>query len=247
MRQRAYAGTHFVNAHNGPIEREVPAIVKPELYEQALPRLEENKRYSDGRRGRQNLLRGLVWCVHCGTAYAGDSSSSSMGSYYHYYACRTKRTRTYDKRLKGLTCPRVRAGWLEELVWADVRSILGNPGEVLQRVREQLADGEEDEDLQGRHASLTRRLAAKQEKSRYVKLYAQGHMDEEELEVYMTDLRNQVENLKVLLASVETELAAKQENKMVAQSAEVWLMTLRKNLARVEVGTEEAFGTRREL
>ena len=77
--------------------------------------------------------------------------------------------------------------------------------------------------------------------------YAQSHMDEEELEVYMTDLRNQVENLKMLLASVETELAAKHENKMVAQSAEVWLMTLRKNLARVEEDTEEAFGTRREL
>jgi hypothetical protein len=45
--------------------------------------------------------------------------------------------------------------------------------------------------LEERHASLTRRLAAKQEqKSKYVKLYAQGHLDEEELEVHMADLKN---------------------------------------------------------
>ncbi len=41
-----------------------------------------------------------------------------------------------------------------------------------------------------RHTSLTKRLAAKQaEKSRYVKLYAQGQMDDEELGVYLTDLQ----------------------------------------------------------
>ena len=32
-------------------------------------------------------------------------------------------------------------------------------------------------------------------------------MDEEELEVYMTDLRNQIENLKLLISSVEADLA----------------------------------------
>jgi hypothetical protein len=31
----------------------------------------------------------------------------------------------------------VRAEWLEELVWSDVRRFLENPGEVLERLREQ--------------------------------------------------------------------------------------------------------------
>ena len=76
-----------------------------------------------------------------------------------------------------------------------------------------------------------RRLRAKQdEKSRYVKLYAQGHMDEEELEVHLADLKYQVDNLK-----------------LVAARTEAWLMTLRKNLAKVEQDTEEAFEKRREL
>jgi hypothetical protein len=155
---------------------------------------------------------------------------------------------TYDKRARGLTCPRGNAEWLENLIWGDVRSFLENPGEVLSRVREQLAEDEAGEDLHERHASLTRRLAAKQtEKNRYVKLYAQGLVDDVELEVHLTDLRNQVENLRLLIASVESDLARKGQNRRVAESTEAWLLTLRENLAEVERDTEEAFEARREL
>jgi hypothetical protein len=137
---------------------------------------------------------------------------------YNYYSCRRKRV-TSDKRTRGLTCPKAKAGWLAELVWADVRSFLENPGEVLQRAREQFAGGDGGgEDLEERHAALTRRLAAKRgEKDRYVKLYAQGLVDDEELEVHLADLRYQVENLKMLIASVEDDLTAKDEEALVAE------------------------------
>ena len=249
MRQSAYSGTHIVNAHKGPIERPVPAIVEPALHQQALARLEENRRYSGGKPGRKYLLRGLVVCATCGTGYVGGFSSPSGSSKRYYkYHCHQRRTQMYDKRRTFCDCPSVKAEWLEDLVWQDVRSFLKNPGEVLERVREQLAEDREGDDVEGRLASLTRRLAAKQEeKSRYVKLYAQGHVDEEELGVYLADLRNQVENLKLLIASVEADLAHKHENKMVAESAEAWLMALRKNLGGVEQDSEEAFESRREL
>jgi site-specific DNA recombinase len=249
VRQEAYAGTHVVHAHKGPVERKVPAIVEPELRDKALARLEENKRYAGGKPGRKYLLRGLVWCSHCGTAYTGGYSRPSWtDKRYYKYHCRKRRTAGYDKRVRGNSCPNVKAQWLEELVWRDVRSFLENPGEVLERVREQLDEDREGDDLEARHGSLRKRLATKQEeKSRYVKLYAQGYVNEEELEVYLTDLRNQVENLRLLLASVEADLAAKHENKMVARTTEAWLMALRKNLVEVERDTEEAFENRREL
>ncbi len=129
-----------------------------------------------------------------------------------------------------------------------MRSFLENPADVLQRVREQFAADKEGENLQERLARDARRLTTKQEeKSRYVKLYAQGYVDEEELEVHLADLKNQVENLKMLIGSVETDLATKHENRMVAARTEVWLMGLRKNLAEVGQDTEEAFEKRREL
>ena len=53
--------------------------------------------------------------------------------------------------------------------------------------------------------------------------------------------------MKLLISSVEADLARKHENKMVAETTEVWLLTLRKNLAEVERDTEDAFEKRREL
>ena len=53
--------------------------------------------------------------------------------------------------------------------------------------------------------------------------------------------------MKLLISSIEADLAQKHENKMVAQSTEAWLLTLRKNLSEVEQSTEEAWSARREL
>ena len=247
--QMAYSGTHIVNTHKGPIERPVPAIVEPEVHKQALAQLEENRRYSGGRPGRKYLLRGLVVCASCGTSYVG-ASSSPVGTTkrYNRYHCHQRRSKMYDRRRYLPECPAVKAEWLEDLVWSDVRRFLKNPGEVLQRAREQLLADDREEDLEERLTALTRRLAAKQEeKSRYVKLYAQGHVDEAELEVHLADLKNQVENLKLLISSVEADLAARHENRMAAQRTEAWLMTLQKNLAEVERDTDEALEKRREL
>jgi site-specific DNA recombinase len=174
VKRGAYSGIHTVNAHKGPVERKVPAIVEPGLQQKALARLEENKRYSGGGPHREYLLRGLVRCERCGASYAGGASTSN-GYCYHYYSSPRDRA-ARKKRLKtNHSCQRVRAEWLEELVWSDVWSFLKNPGEVLERARAELVEDGESEDLEERHASLTRRLAAKQsEKGRYVKLYAPG-------------------------------------------------------------------------
>jgi site-specific DNA recombinase len=247
VKQGAYSGIHTLNTHKGPVERKVPAIVEPELQQKALARLEENGRFSGGRPHREYLLRGLVRCEQCGASYSGGASASN-GYRYHYYSSQRNRA-AREKRLKtNHSCARVRAEWLEELVWSDVRSFLKNPGEVLERVRVQLAEDAKGEDLEERHASLARRLAAKQaEKGRYVKLYAQGHLDEEELEVHLVDLKNQVENLKLLISSVEADIGRKEENKLTAQTTEAWLLTLRERVEEVEEDTEEALEKRREL
>jgi hypothetical protein len=56
----------------------------------------------------------------------------------------------------------VKAEWLEKTVWEDVRSFLENPGEVLERVREQMGDEDEAEKLERRRGDLGKRLAGKQ-------------------------------------------------------------------------------------
>jgi site-specific DNA recombinase len=142
----------------------------------------------------------------------------------------------------------VNAGWLEELVWGDVRRFLEDPGEVLERVREQLKDDDDTGDLAQRRELLAKRLTDNTaEKDRYVQLYAQNHISESELELYLADLKNQTDNLRLLLESVEADLSHKHERRELAETTHAWLVTLRQRLAEVEEDTEEAFRARRQL
>jgi site-specific DNA recombinase len=208
VRQSAYSGIHRVKTNGGKdiIEQPVPAVVEPGLQERAIASLKENKSYPNRKNDRKYLLRGLVRCATRGGACTGHRSSR-RGKDYHYYACRA--AKTYDFGAAPPHKPSfVRAEWLEELVWSDVRRFLENPGEVLERLREQHDAADDAGELEARRKELAKGLAAKQaERDRYIKAYAQGHVSEEELDVYLADLKNQIDNLRVLLASIEAELS----------------------------------------
>lgn len=93
-------------------------------------------------------------------------------------------------------------------------------------MRQQLAGADDTGELEARHADLTKRLAARQaEKDRYVKLYAQDHISEEELETYLLDLKNQIGNLRLLVEATEADLSHKQESALAAKTTEAWLLT----------------------
>jgi len=130
-----------------------------------------------------------------------------------------------------------------------VRTFLENPGETLERVREQLADDNgATGELEARPADLRKRLDAKRaEMDRYVRLHAQGHIDGAELEIYLLDLKNQADNLRLLMEAVESDLSQRWGQKELAASTHAWLMTLRERIAEVETDAEEAFAKRRHL
>lgn len=248
VRQRAYSGTHVVKINGETIEREVPAIVSPELQQRARAALGENKRRPRREDSRRYLLAGLVRCETCGYGCSGHATWG-RGKRYSYYSCITNKPGRAAK-IPAHGAPYVRAEWLEDTVWSDVRRFLKHPGEVLERVREQnIAGGGDDaEDLAQRHEDLAKRLAAKQaEKDRYIRLYAQGHISEEELAVYIADLKLQADNLRLLLASVEAELSQSQEQAALADTVEAWLYALRERLEEVEEDTAEGFEARRRL
>lgn len=248
LRQPAYgSGRHKVRLSSGEVAaRPVPQVVAPELQERALRVLAENKRYSGGRKHRDYLLSGLVTCKTCGSACTGQTHTS-RGKKYPYYRCSDSHpARSY--RGPAHAAPYVRADWLEAIVWNDVRAFLENPGELLERVREQMKSDDATAELEARRADISKRLAAKStEKDRYVRAFAAGHISEEELAEYVTDLKNQIDNLKLLIGGVENELTREREQVEVAESAAAWLLTLRERINEVEGDTPEAYRKRREL
>jgi hypothetical protein len=134
------------------------------------------------------------------------------------------------------------------LVWEDIKTFIEDPGDALERAKKQMLERAQSDGLEERRESLAKRLAQTQaEKSKYVKLYAQGNLDEVELEVHIADAKNRIANLKLLMESVEADIAHRQQDYIAAQDAAIWLASLRDGLEALEADTEEAFLQRREL
>jgi len=193
-------------------------------------------------------IRGLIKCAKCGWRYSGVARKQN-GRYHFKYTCPHSSARAFDPHVQHGGCPWLDALWLENLVWQDIREFVENPGEVLERVKEQMEERHSQAgELQERIASLTKRLASAQgEKDKFVKLYAAGHLDEEELETHLLDLKNRISNLKMLIESAEAGLVREEQDAAAAKSTAMWLTSLRGNLEALEVDTDEAWYGRREL
>jgi len=231
LRQRVSSGVHEVRfkGEEEAIERRVPPILDHwSIQDRAIAALLENRRRRNRDGDRKYLLSGLVKCAYCGYGCSA-SAAWSKGKRYSCYTCINNKV---DTDAPPHSAPHVRAEWLEEMVWADVRRFLENPGEVLEEVKEQLSSEGEVAQLEARRDDVGRRLAEKSsEKDRYVKHFARGSLSEEELDLYLTDLKNATDNLKLLLEAADAELAERQER---IETAEAWLLALRERVAEVE-------------
>ncbi len=254
LASRTYIGKQEVKVKEGQevITREVPAIVTPALWEQVRRTLAQNRRTPVGRDGkrkglRRYLLSGLIRCGVCGSPCTAHSVTNA-DKRRQYYACSDSRSGERPRRGPKGHARFLPAGWLEETVWADIRGFLENPGETLERVRAELASADDAEELEARHADLSKRIKTKhKERDRYIRLCAQGYITEGELDGYLADLRTQADNLEMLLESVEAELARKRGEAELAASTEAWLVTLRERIHEVEGDSEEAFRARHHL
>ena len=91
-------------------------------------------------------------------------------------------------------------------------------------------------------------LASKQaERDWAMRRYMRGLISEEEADVLLADLKNQTDNLRLLIGSVEADPSKMEESKPAAMTTEAWLVALRKKLPKVERNTQEAYLHRREL
>ena len=65
--------------------------------------------------------------------------------------------------------------------------------------------------------------------------------------LYLADLKNQTDNLRLLLESVEADLSDRRERAALTDTTHAWLLRLRRRLAEIEEDTQEAFRERRQL
>lgn len=215
-------------------EREVPAIVSPELWERAQQSLRDHTLFSTQAPTRAYLLRGLIKCGLCGLTYIGTASPPYKNTERVYYSCNGKSQPRGLYGAQGKTCPskNVNALALEAAVWQDIETFLRNPGAVLEQLATQMQVQE------GQTERLSKELAKRQqalhaldaEKDKVIALFRRGRIDESSLDRQLDQIEQEETEVHGELADLQEGLRSVQEKEEGLRGAEELLKRLSRQL-----------------
>jgi len=141
-----------------------PPIISEELFNYAQRQLQANRVMAPRAQKHRYLLRGLIWCKWCGRRYHGEPEHG-----YRYYRCSGR-----NKVLSPIPCrnQRIKAGYLEELVWGKVKEMLVKPELVIAELERMKESHTEAQHLEEEVRLNRERLEALGDaKTRVIRLY----------------------------------------------------------------------------
>ncbi len=221
-----------------------PAIVAAEVLAAVQEQLRDNQRHTRPyRRGAKYLRQSLVSCRGCGYAYYGNgiSHKAAQGKArdYAYYRC----LGTDAYRFGGARVCRntqVRTDLLDLAVWREVRELLAHPDRLAEVYRRRLHPhtSARHHDLTTVEGQLGKR---RQGLARLIDSYAEGLIEQREVEPRITHLRQWVTKLEEQAQQLVHEAALHVELQLISGRLEDFA-------AQVRDGLEEADWTsRREM
>lgn len=204
-----------------PVERKVPAVVEPELWERAQSALKANQIFAMRNAKTNYLLRGLMKCADpkCGLTYVGLANRRKSGKFEFYYRCNGKAGARGLYGVEYKRCPSkdINGSRAEDLVWSEVENFLRNPGEVLRQLEEKLSvQANSSQKNASKIAKLEVELKRKDDAKVYLaKQEAERLIDvstsktaKELLEDEARSIRFQIEELRNMDAKTEASRAA---------------------------------------
>ncbi|MFO0824593.1 MAG: recombinase family protein [Gemmataceae bacterium] len=210
----------------------VPAIVTPELFAAVRAQLQENKqRHRTSERGVTYMLQGLAVCALCDHAFYGKAVTSvykGKRSRYVYYRCVGCEPYRYGGE-KVCDNRQVRSDKLEDAVWSDVRSLLGDRKRMEEEVRRRLSPQKETAREAERVRDELRRGRAGL--SRVLDAYENGLMERGEFEERVKRLRERVRELEGRVEEQTRALSESSRAEVLLGSLNRFATTVRDSLA----------------
>lgn len=184
-----------------------PLIIPRHVFERAQTLLNDPERRSRGVPTDLYRLRGRVRCMTCDTPMVGQAL---MKGRYRYYRCRD----SYTKSLGG-TCDEkyVPRDLLETAVFDQLVMVLTDPERLREELRRHVGHSGGD----GRRDELERaRIRVQEQQKKLTRLFMNGHIPDEMLDVEATRLRDERRRIEGKLESLagkqpawdQTDLAA---------------------------------------
>lgn len=196
-----------------PIPVPIPEIINSETYFKAR-QIAKNKRdnYAPNGQYRTYMLRGLVQCGICGSAYVGTSSNKGK---FAYYRCTKKKAENFD-----CNNPNINADLLENTVWEDLCRTFKNPEKLIKEVARELEHNSELlNDYAAEISDINKRInEITQEKKRLLDLYAKGVTVETELLEAINQRETSIDTLQERKKSLEQQIQLQQNQDNVVNT-----------------------------
>ncbi|GBF34319.1 phage DNA invertase [Desulfocucumis palustris] len=228
LRNRAYIGEYKTMQRSKKQKEgrliQVPSIVSREDFDKANRLLIENADTARGSRGREYLLRGLIYCGGCGRAFIGSSGNSKEGRVY--YRCSGVANNGQGKRCDAKL---IRAADIENAVWSDIQHFLNNPDEVARAIERTIKqDSEQLEPVQNELNGIENGLLEKQvARQKILSLVSKNIITDAEAEGELLALAGQIETLNHRKEQLMARMEQSQELSNRAINISLILKTLK--------------------
>jgi site-specific DNA recombinase len=211
LRSEVYAGKYIYlkrsRKNKETIEVESPIIIEPSVFQETQKLIIENSDKARGNKGRFYLLRGLIYCGHCGRALVGSSGDSKSGRVY--YRCSGTIDQGQGKRCDSKL---IRATDVENAIWEDIKELFNHPEQFEQYIDMALEENKKSESLDGELAEVENNIQSKHDaRSRILSLVSRNIISDHEAE---SELKNLADDISALEERREFLFGKQNENKL---------------------------------
>lgn len=202
-----------------------PVLISSEEYLIVQEKLIERSDVARGSRKRNYLLRGLIYCGHCGGAYVGSSGDSKAGRVY--YRCVNSVNNGSGKKCNAKL---IRAELVEDAVWKDSVEFVKHPGKVIKEIEKQAKMVKKTlipVDIE--FANIEKALAEKKaSRAKVLSMCTRGLITDQETEQELTTLAKEME----VLEDRRNQLFQTKQDNLAAETQALDAAVLLEELAR---------------
>ena len=166
------------------IEMDVPVIIDIEVFSDIQKKVKDNADLYRGRKGRLYLLRGIIFCGHCGLAMSGSTANNNK---HIYYRCPGTADLGQGKKC---TSRSIKAVDLENAVWNDILELVNHPDKFQKYFDEENEKNEERAiPISSELLGVEESIAVKQKaRGKILSMVARGIVSDQEAEGELKDL-----------------------------------------------------------
>jgi site-specific DNA recombinase len=228
MRPAGPGQSHAPRPEQDWITVPVPPVVSEETFAQVQAKLDANQQGAARNTRHEYLLRALVSCGACRLGCTGRQTAKG----YRYYLCRGRTDALRAAQGQRCTARYIPAAQLDELVWADLCTLLTDPAQLTRALTRAQGGAWLPQELQARQATIGQALGQlDRQQQRLLDAYLAEVVTLPELDRKRQDLDRRRATLIAQQRQLDAAARHKLELSAVADGIEAFCQTVRAGLA----------------